>query len=65
MEFDPTPPSPFDPSRSIESMTIPEHLLRGVVPEGKVTPSPVEGGFTFAIGDRAFRYDHLGLRREG
>ena len=65
VEFDPTPHSLFDPSRSIESMTIPEHLLRGAAPEGKVTPRPVEGDFTFAIGDRAFRYDHLGLRREG
>ena len=65
VEFDPPPPSPFDTSRNIESLTIPEHLLRGAVPEGPVVPTEHEGGFTFAVGDRAFRYDRLGLRREG
>ena len=63
VEFDPPPPSPFDPSRPIERMTILEHLLRGATAEGPVTPSAVEGGFTFAIGDRTFHYDRLGLRR--
>ena len=64
VEFDPSPSSPFDPSRSIGGITIPEHLLRGAIAEGKVASSPVEGGFTFTVGDRSFRYDRLGLRRE-
>ena len=34
----------------------------GDAPES-VTPSPTDGGFTFAIGDRRFVYDRLGLRR--
>ena len=34
----------------------------GDAPES-VTPSPADGGFTFAIGDRRFVYDRLGLRR--
>ncbi len=65
VEFTPPPPSPFDNSRNIGSITIPEHLLRGATTEGPVTPNLSEGGFTFAVGDRAFRYDRLGLRREG
>ena len=65
VEFDPPPPSPFDPSRNIGSMTIPEHLLREATAAGPVTPNPIESGFTFAVGDRNFRYDRLGLSREG
>ena len=65
VDFDPPPPSPFDKSRNIGSMTVPEHLRRGATTEGPVTPNLAEGGFTFAVGDRAFRYDRLGLRREG
>ena len=64
VEFDPPPPSPFEPSRNIERMTVLEHLLRGATAEGPVTPTLVEGGFIFAVGDRTFRYDRLGLRRE-
>ena len=64
VEFDPQPLSPFDARRPIERLTIPDHLLRGATAEGPVTPTPIEGGFTFNIGDRAFRYDRLGLRRE-
>ena len=65
VEFDPQPLSPFDARRPIERLTIPDHLLRGATADGPVTPTPIEGGFTFNIGDRAFRYDRLGLRREG
>ena len=64
VEFDPQPLSPFDARRPIERLTIPDHLLRGATADGPVTPTPIEGGFTFNIGDRAFRYDRLGLRRE-
>ena len=65
VEFDPPQTSPLDASRSIVSMTIAAHLLRGAAPDGPVTPVAVDGGFTFAIGDQRFRYDRLGLHREG
>ena len=63
VEFDPPAPSPFDPEWVIERMTIAQHMLRGAVTEGQVEPNPVEGGFTFDVGDSAFQYDRLGLRR--
>ena len=62
VEFNPPPPSPFEPSRRIERITMPEHLLRGADADAPVTPTPADGGFTFSIGQRAFRYDRLGLR---
>ena len=65
VELDPAPASPFDASRSIDCMTIPEHLLRGAAADAPVAPNLAEGGFSFAVGDRAFRYDRLGLRRDG
>lgn len=65
VEYDPEPSGPFDTSRSIVSMTVPEHMLRGATADGKVTPNQGEGSFTFALGDRSFRYDRLGLRWEG
>ena len=65
MEFDPPPASPFDAGRSIETLTIAAHLLRGAVPDGPVTPAGDADGFTFAVGDRTFRYDRLGLHRKG
>ena len=66
VEFDPPPPSPFDSSRPIGTMTILGHLLgSGATIEGPVTPTFAEGGFIFAVGSQTFRYDRLGLRREG
>ena len=65
MQFDPPPPSPFDATRRIGTMTIANHLLRGAFPDGPVATTETEGGFTFDVGDRRFRYDRLGLRREG
>ena len=65
VQFGPPRASPFDAGRSIETLTIAAHLLRGAVPDGPVTPTGDADGFTFAAGDRTFRYDHLGLRREG
>ena len=64
VELDPPPRSPFDPGRRIERMTVPEHLLRGAFADGPILPNAFDGGFTFAVGKRAFRYDRLGLRRE-
>ena len=63
VEFAPETSCPFEPARSIGTMTVPEHMLGGATADGKVTPNSVEGGFTFAVGDRTFRYDRLGLRR--
>ena len=46
-------------------MTIAGHMVRGVAaPDSPIAPDSTEGGFTFAIGGRGFRYDRLGLRRE-
>ena len=64
VQFDPPPASPFGTGRSIESMTIANHLLRGVIPDGPVTSAEAYGGFTFAVGEQRFRYGHHGLRRE-
>ena len=64
LEFNPPPASPFDGTQRIKTMTIANHLLRGAAPDGPVSPAETEGGFTFAVGARGFRYDRLGLRRE-
>ena len=65
LAFDPPPPSPFDADLRIETLTIANHLLRGATADGPVTPVEDDGGFTFAVGDRRFRYDRHGLRRTG
>ena len=65
VEFDTPQASPFEATRHIVSMTIAAHLLRGAPPDGPVATTEAESGFTFAVGDRRFRYDRLGLRREG
>ena len=63
--IDPLPPSPFDGREKIDELSISVRWL----PEGErietVAPSVVQGGFTFSVGDRAFRYDRLGLHKEG
>ena len=64
VELDPQPPSPFDSSGRVARMTVPVRWLGGVTVDGPVAPVESNGGFTFRIGDRAFRYDRLGLRRE-
>ncbi len=61
--FAPPPPSPFESDRTIDSVVLPLRWLGGAVVDGPVAPTPAEGGFTFRLGDRAFRYDRLGLRR--
>jgi CRISPR-associated endonuclease/helicase Cas3 len=50
----------------IRSITVPAHLCGDVPPDAD--PEPPEsrdGGLEFRWGDRRFRYDRLGLRREG
>ena len=62
VEFDPQPTSPFSAETTISELTIPEHLRGGQVSDIPITPNLVDGGFTFALGNREFRYDRLGLR---
>ena len=63
--LDPHQPSPFDASKHIDKLAVSVRWLPpGDAPES-VAPSEIEsGGFTFAVGDRRFVYDRLGLRRE-
>ena len=61
--LDPVQPSPFDASHKIEKLAVSVRwLLDEDLPES-VVPYPTNGGFTFAVGDRRFVYDRLGLRR--
>ena len=65
LQFTPPPPSPFDSARTIDKIALPQRWLGDSRAPESVEPSPTgDGGFTFSIGDRAFRYDRLGLRRE-
>ena len=64
VELDPQLPSPFDSGGRIDKIAVPVRWLGGAVIDGPVTPVAADGGFTFRIGDRVFRYDRLGLRRE-
>ena len=65
----PPPPSPLDPSESIDNFIDKLAITRrwlgdAEIPDGyTITPTLVDGGFEFSIGDRRFRYDRLGLRR--
>ena len=63
--IDPMAPSPFDGREKIDKLSVSVRWL----PEGErtetVAPSVFQGGFTFSVGDRAFRYDRLGLHKEG
>ena len=66
VQFTPSPPSPFDSARTIDKIALPHRWLGDSRAPESVEPSPMsDGGFTFSIGKRTFRYDRLGLRREG
>ena len=64
VELDPPPPSPFN-GAEIETVSIPLRLVgEGNVPkETPIAPQTTSDSFEFAIGDRRFAYDRLGLRR--
>lgn len=71
VEFVPQPKSPFNPSVSIEKLTIPAHLLHGQPADAAVNQAPIEtitdtdaASFRFSINGANFRYDRLGLRAE-
>ncbi len=64
--FEPPAASPFGASATIDRLAVSSRWLRGVEAEAPqpVAPQPMAGGgFTFAIADRRFTYDRLGLRR--
>ena len=62
--LDPAQPSPFDPSNRIDKLAVSARWLPSSDLLESVTPSPIgAGGFTFAVGDRRFLYDRLGMRR--
>ncbi len=61
--FKPPPASPFD-GAPIAGIAMPLRWLRGATaPEAPVTPEECDGGFEFAICNRRFRYDCLGLQQ--
>ena len=62
--FSPEPASPFDASRTIDRLSMSARWVPGVSPPDAVEPVATDGGgFEFQVGERAFRYDRLGLRR--
>ncbi len=61
--FNPAQSSPFGGSREIDGLAVSVRWLPAEKAPESVTPSPVEGGFRFSVGDRRFVYDRLGLRR--
>ncbi len=61
--LDPYQPSPFDPSNDIDKLAVSVRWLPDEDVTESVTPSPSDGSFTFAVGDRRFVYDRMGLHR--
>ncbi len=60
--FNPPPPSPFEPGRSIDWLELPLRWMGGGdVPESVATKTTSEG-FEYSVGNRQFKYDRLGLR---
>ena len=55
--------SPF--GADIERITIPAHWLEGQAIPDIVRAEATDEGFTFTLGERAFRYTRLGLEKEG
>ena len=61
--LEPAAASPFDASRAIDRIALSTRWLPGGGSPASVEPTPIDGGFEFRVGDRRFRYNHLGLRR--
>lgn len=55
--------SPFDRQRAIDKLAVSARWLRGAEVPESVEAQADDGGFEFAVGNRRFRYDRLGLRR--
>ena len=64
VELDPPPLSPFN-GAEIKTISIPLWLVGegNVPPESPIAPQTTSDSFEFAIDDRRFAYDRLGLRR--
>ena len=61
--LDPPQPAVFDAASRIDALAVSVRWLGGAdVPES-VSATAAVGGFTFAVGERRFAYDRLGLRR--
>ena len=63
MDLVPPPPSPFGQG-VIEHIVVPRRWLADGVEEGPTAPAVRDDGFAFRVGERSFRYDRVGLRRE-
>ena len=60
----PLPSSPFDAAKKIDTIRIPGHMSIGLSVDAPIAPNVLDGGgFKFAVEDRGFKYDRLGLRR--
>ena len=55
--------SPFEGAARIEGLALPLRWLGGAELPDTVAASAMRGGFGFAVGERGFVYDRLGLRR--
>lgn len=45
------------------TISLPAHWVFGPVPDGPLAPVPFDGGFTFALGEKVFRYSRVGVDR--
>ena len=61
--FDAPQDSPFGQAGAIDKVAMSLRWLEGVELPQPVSATSVEGGLEFAVGDRRFRYDRLGLHR--
>lgn len=61
--FDPAPPGPF--GQPVQQLALRHHMLPQGLPDdaqpSQVEALPQQAGFTFALGDRRYRYDRFGL----
>lgn len=63
--FTDPPPSAFDPQTPLEHLTVPHWMAAGTDATAEPTvlpPVPGASGLRFALGERTFLYDRLGLR---
>ena len=61
--LDPPQLSPFNRTSTIDKLAVSLRWLPdGDAPES-ATPSPIDGGFTFTVGEKRLVYDRLGLRQ--
>ena len=55
-------PGPFTTGAPISWVPVPRYMLPTVIPDQPARSWQTIGGFDFAVGDRCFHYDRLGLR---